>query len=310
VREPPEDVTDADVLAEVRTHWDPDLDAVEHLPVGFGAYHWAAKVDGERRLFVTLDRLLPRHTAESLEGAYAGAAALAEQGLEFVVASLPSRGHFTQPFVDGAISAAPWVEGVVAGDGPLVGAAAAEENARLLGRLHAAPPPSGLPEWAPLVPPEVAEILAAGTLTAWDTGPFGERARLALRERLADLARWASSYHRLAARAGDRPWVATHGEPNTRNQLTTAHGTRFVDWESLKLAPRERDLRTLVDSGFAGLARPDWAMVEMFDLEWRLDEVTSYARWFSSPHLGSDSDRVALAGLLGELDRPAWTRPA
>ena len=147
-------------------------------------------------------------------------------------------------------------------------------------------------------------------MSAWGTGPLGEEARLAIRGRLADLGRWASAYHRLAALAPDRPWVATHGEPHTRNQLVTARGTVFVDWESLKLAPRDRDLRTLVDSGFAGLARPDWPMIELFDLEWRLDEVASYARWFAAPHTDTDSDRVALAGLLEELDRPAWTRPA
>ena len=107
VREPPAGVAGADVLAAVRTNWDPDLDTVEHLPVGFGAHHWVALASGRRRLFVTLDGLLPRHTPESLEGAYAGAAALADQGLEFVVASLPSRGHYTQPFGDGALSATP-----------------------------------------------------------------------------------------------------------------------------------------------------------------------------------------------------------
>ncbi len=42
----------------------------------------------------------------------------------------------------------------------------------------------------------------------------------------------------------------------------------------------------------------------MFDLEWRLDEVTQYADWFEAPHGGTESDRVALGGLVGELTRP------
>ncbi len=58
---------------------------MEHLPVGFGAHHWAASAAGERRLFVTLDALAPRRTRAELEGAYAGAVELAAQGLEFVL---------------------------------------------------------------------------------------------------------------------------------------------------------------------------------------------------------------------------------
>ena len=45
-------------------------------------------------------------------------------------------------------------------------------------------------------------------------------------------------------------------------------------------------------------------MIEMFDLEWRLDEVAQYAAWFAAPHAGSEDDRVAFEGLLTELDRP------
>ena len=77
---------DAEVLAAVRHDWDDTVDRVEHLPVGFGAHHWAA-YDGDRpRLFVTFDQLEPKRTAARLEAAYAGAAALREDGLEFVLA--------------------------------------------------------------------------------------------------------------------------------------------------------------------------------------------------------------------------------
>jgi spectinomycin phosphotransferase len=78
----------------------------------------------------------------------------------------------------------------------------------------------------------------------------------------------------------------------------------FGDWESLAQAPRERDLRSLVDSGHADLVAPDWTMIEMFDLEWRLDEIAGYATWFAAPHRGSEDGRIAFRGLLDELDRP------
>ncbi len=316
MRERPPGVDDADLLEAVRAAWDPEVDEVEHLPVGFGAHHWAASAGGRRRLFVTLDGLGSRHSPESLEGAYAGAAALFDAGLGFVVPCLRScSGTFTVGFgfsddADdaGALSATGWVDGTVAGTGDLPDRGAAEVNAGILARLHAAAPPPCVPSWRPLVGPALAAELDRRTASAWDSGPYGERARLALRRHLAAIERWVRTYHRLAEEARQRPWVATHGEPHTRNQLVVADEVRLVDWESLQLAPRERDLRTLVGSGHPDLARPHWPMIEMFDLEWRLDEISQYAAWFAAPHPGNASDEVAFGGLLGELERPEWRR--
>ena len=50
----------------------------------------------------------------------------------------------------------------------------------------------------------------------------------------------------------------------------------------------------------AVLVRP----IEMFDLEWRLDELSGYAAWFARPHTGNRDDQIAYEGLLEELDRP------
>ena len=88
--------------------------------------------------------------------------------------------------------------------------------------------------------------------------------------------------------------MVTHGETHTRNQLRTPDGIRFVDWESLKLAPRERDLSTLVQAGYGVRVNADPAMVELFDLEWRFSEIDEYAHWFAAPHTGTDRrpDRV------------------
>ncbi|GAA2143746.1 hypothetical protein GCM10009844_16500 [Nocardioides koreensis] len=312
MRERPTHVSDAAVLEAVRAAWDPEIDEVEHLPVGFGAHHWAAVAGGERRLFVTLDGLEPRHSPESLEGAYAGAAALFGAGLEFVVPCLRAvPGTCTIPLGKGALSATGWVDGTVAGTGDLPDRGAAEANALVLERLHAATPPSGLPTWRPLVGDAFAAVLERRTSSTWDCGPYAERARRALRERLDAIERWVGAYHRLSDEAGARPWVATHGEPHTRNQLVADDdGVLLVDWESLKLAPRERDLRTLVDSGHADLARPHWPMIEMFDLEWRLDEISQYAAWFAAPHTGDTNDDVAIGGLLSELERPEWSHPS
>ena len=89
--------------------------------------------------------------------------------------------------------------------------------------------------------------------------------------------------------------MPTHGEPGHHNQLHTAAGTVLVDWETLKLAPAERDLRTL--------DRGDRQMLEMFDLEWRLSEVSQYTSWFSGPHGDTADDQAAFEDLQHELTR-------
>ena len=81
-----------------------------------------------------------------------------------------------------------------------------------------------------------------------------------------------------------------------------------MDWESLALAPRERDLKALIEAGYT--LEPDWEMVELFSLEWRLDEIAQYATWFASPHTGGADDRIAFGGLLEELERDELRGPA
>ncbi len=308
MREPPPGVADPDVLTAVRQAWSADVDAAEHLPVGFGAHHWVASRDGQAVLFVTLDQLGPRHSAASLESAYTGAAALAASGLEFVLAALPAvAGRFAVPFAGGALSCTLWREGGVVGEDAEIAPELARPNAAMLARLHATAAPPGIPVWHPLVEPDFPEQLADRLKEPWPTGPYGEPARTALAARRRELHRWTARYLALADQASDRPWVATHGEPHARNQLWAEDGVLLVDWESLALAPRERDLRPLVGSGYADLVDPDPAMLEMFDLEWRLDEIAQYADWFFSAHHGTVSDAVAFGGLVAELDRPDWS---
>ena len=132
----------------------------------------------------------------------------------------------------------------------------------------------------------------------WTNGPHGETARDAIRERLDDIALWTAHYLRLAASTDPATWVATHGEPHTRNQLDTErrHPPRRLGVAAAG-SPRAGPPRWR-----RGQGDPDPALLEMFDLEWRLDEISQYADWFEAPHAGTESDEVALGGLLHELD--------
>ena len=298
--EPPPGVDDADVLAEVRRAWDGDVDRVAYQQVGFGAHHWAAYVGAEPRLFVTYDEPQGPDAAADLEAAYAGAVALPDGGLEFLLTPLPADiGRLTVPFARGYLSCSPWRDGT---SGPPLDVS---WTAAVLRRLHDAPPPPGLPRWRPKVGPDFAETTTRLTRQEWGPGPFAAIARDAVRGQLGEIERWTQRYHHLGDVARGRPWVAAHGEPHDGNQLLTAAGRCLVDWDTLRLAPAELDLRTLVEHGVPPAeigAVPE--MVELFDLEWRLDEISQYAAWFAAPHTGTRDDEIALDGLRHELARP------
>jgi spectinomycin phosphotransferase len=217
--------------------------------------------------------------------------------LDFVVAPVPSAvGTLTTALGGGALSVTPWINGETPPNLDLATTSA------LLMRLHAAQPPSGLRRWSTITAPSLPDDLADLGRNRWDSGPYGERPRGALRGRLDAVAEWSTAYHALAELALRKPWVVTHGEPHERNQVVTLGTTLLVDWESIRLAPAERDWRTLVDHGLP-TTDLDGAMLDLFDLEWRLDEINQYAAWFAAPHTGTASDRVAIGGLLHELTR-------
>lgn len=292
--ERPPDVSDEQVLALVRGHWEPRADAVEHLPVGWGAHHWRVDVAGEPVLFATLDPDLPRHTHASLEAAYGTAARL---GLDFVWPSLPtSDGTFTVPVGARTASATGWLEG----HRPTT---SVPELPEMLVRLHAVAAPPGARTWSTELPPDLRRRLDDLLSRPWD-GPFGPEARALVHERSAQVADWVREHAALLRLADPEAYVVTHGEPGQHNQWVARGRTWLLDWESLVLAPRERDLATLVRDGHGVEVGHDPRLVRLFDLEWRLGEIWSFSQWLQAPHVGDADDRTALGGLAGELTRP------
>jgi spectinomycin phosphotransferase len=301
VLEPPPEVRDDTLLDAIRRSWEADVDRVSYLAVGFGAHHWTASAGSTPRLFVTYDSTAgTRRSFAELEAAYRGADALRASGLEFVIAPLAGRdGRVLVPFATGAVSCTPWREGT--SEKPLD----LSWTREALQRLHATRPPTGLTPWRPKVGPELAQDLTALAGRAWGPGPYAHDARERVRAQLDDIGRWTARYYHLADVARTRPWVAAHGEPYYANQLLTTEGRFLIDWDTLRLAPPEVDLRVLVEAGASPEeAGADRAMLELFDLEWRLDEISQYAAWFAAPHTGTRDDEVAFGGLRYELERP------
>lgn len=290
--ERPPDVTDEEVLDLVRTHWEPAADAVQHLPVGWGAHHWRVDVAGASTLFATLDPDLPRHTAASLEGAYAAAAALE---LDFVWASVPRLdGGYTVPCGSRTASVTRWLEGHRPEE-------SAPELPDILAALHSAPAPGTARAWSTEIPPDLGDRIRDLLQQPW-AGALGPAARELLSRHLTRMGGWAREHARLVDIADPTTYVVTHGEPGVHNQWRAGDHIWLLDWESLVLAPRERDLATLVHEGRD--VDHDPRMVRLFDLEWRLSEIWSFAQWLQGPHDGGAGDHGALGGLTDELTRP------
>jgi spectinomycin phosphotransferase len=132
--------------------------------------------------------------------------------------------------------------------------------------------------------------------------PLGPSARELVVDHLAQVGGWAREHARLCDLADPTSYVVTHGEPGVHNQWLARGRTWLLDWESLLLAPRERDLATMVHEGRD--VDHDPSMVRLFDLEWRLSEIWSFAVWLQGPHIGDADDHAALGGLTDELTRP------
>jgi spectinomycin phosphotransferase len=114
VKERPEGLADAEVAAALARHWDLAVTDLRYAPVGFGGYHWSAHDAAGGRWFVTASDLARFDSFAGLERAMSTAVRLAQAGLEFVLAPVPtasgdaacmagSRYAITvSPFTDGA----------------------------------------------------------------------------------------------------------------------------------------------------------------------------------------------------------------
>ncbi len=314
--------------ASLADGWGFEVEKLDYAPVGGGSYHWTAEDrEGERR-FVTVDDLdskpwlgNTRDTAfDGLECAFDTAAALRNSGLDFVVAPIMSRQGETLRRIGPrhTIALLPFVDGQAGRFGEYDDA----ERAALvpmLAKLHETTP--AVRSTARSIELELPgrrglDAALAAMDQAWVGGPLSEPARRLLAPHAADLARLLAVGDRLAAEVATRRagWVITHGEPHAANVLRAAEGHLLVDWDTVALAPPERDLWMLVDDDadkateYADATghRLDPVALSYFRLRWDLDDIAAFTNVLRSPHR-EDKDSVwaydALAYYVKNRDR-------
>lgn len=294
----------------LRRHWGLATTRVEYAPVGFGSHHWIATGPEDRRWFVTADHLASGGgwlggDAEDLAAALTAAArttrALADAGYEFAHAGVPDRKGVLARRVlpDWVMQLFPYLDGWSTGYGSWKEPAERRRIAGIVGRLHAATPPAGVRRWELAVPGRAQLREALDDLDRpWSGGPYTEPVRELLRGTGPSIRARFDRFDELAREieASPDPWVVTHGEPHTANVIRSDDGRMcLVDWDTVALAPRERDLVTVLEGTddpevlaayqrAAGPVTPRAGALELFELWWALAEVCGYVKLFRQPH--------------------------
>jgi spectinomycin phosphotransferase len=320
---PPADLDEA-TIAHALARWGLRSSELDYLPIGFGSHHWRT---GDT--FVTVDDLAAGFQAgddedeafAALERAYRTASVLRDVGLEFVLAPIAdeegrSIRRLTERY---AVSVTPFVDGTSTSWGAYESKDERRRVAALVGRLHlAGERVRDLPRLDELTIPSRPVLLEAlATLDVpWQSGPYADRARTALAAASDDLHRRLAAYDRDAARVLERTdsWVVTHGEPHRANFITTSEGLRLVDWDTTRLAPRERDLWLVLDDELTGWDEYaavvgdvllDRETLELYRRWWDLADIAVFTADLRRPHVDSEQSAANLKSLRDNLAAPA-----
>ena len=322
-------VEESAIVGALHEGWGIDVRSLTYAAVGAGSYHWLVGARDGMRAFVTIDDLDAKlwlgSTRESvlagLERAFDTARALADHGLPFVTAPvLTGRGETLRrlgprytvalfPFVDGEPGR--W------------GEPTAQERAAvfvLLAQLHASTPAvraTATSLGLELPGRHVLEAALRELDEPWTGGPFSEPAREGTARHASAIVELLALADSFAADVEQRgaPWVITHGEPHPGNVMRIGDGYVLVDWDTLALSARERDLWMVVDGddgGAEAYARatghePDEVAVDFFRLTWDLKDLAEYLNVFRSPHnRNEDTERsVEFVQTFGSV-RDRW----
>ena len=328
----PDDLPEAVLAGALRDGWGFTPASLEYQAVGFGSHHWLATDARGGRVFATVDDLTARlrtrqDTADAAFGRLSRALATArslraEAGLAFVVAPVPASGGQVVARLSGrySLAAYPYLTGTPAGAGGEFARAGDRRAALdLLVQLHRAK--AGRPRAEDFVVPRLDALgpMMAEPREAWQGGPYARRAGEFLQAHAAGLSVLVTAYAGLAERAAQRRdrMVITHGEPHAGNVMTTPGGLALVDWDTVLLAPPERDLWDMAGDDGSLLGhytratgiQIDPEALALYRLWFDLAEISEYLTLFCAPH-GDTADAAEAWENLRHFLRPAERWPA
>lgn len=218
-----------------------------------------------------------------------------------------------------AVSVTPFVDGASTSWGAYESKDERRRVAELVGRLHVGGDNvRNLPQRDALTIPSRSVLLEAlATLDVpWESGPYADPARAALAAAADDLHRRLAAYDEDAARVLERTdsWVVTHGEPHRANFIVTSEGLRLVDWDTTRLAPRERDLWLVLDEELTGWdeyvavvgdVSLDRETLALYRRWWDLADIAVFTADLRRPHVESEQSAANFTSLRDYLAAPA-----
>lgn len=290
---PPGNISEAELRAGLAKDWGISPRELVYEPVGFGSHHWMTEEH-----FISAD---VAKDSSVLAAALRTATALRDDaGLGFVVAPIPTHSGSLLELVTSE-----WVMHVYPRltivDPTQYGSHTDPRVVELVGAIHAATPVAaehaGSEDFSIRGRDDLEDALD-DLEDPWDSGPYGERARLLLAAHGDDVRSLLDAHDKIVDAVPREDWVVTHGEPHRGNIFRTTQGWAVVDWETALLAPRERDLWDLPAHGNARLQ-------QLYRLRWDLAEVAVYISGFYNAHTGDLNDDQSWAGLRTYIDAQA-----
>jgi spectinomycin phosphotransferase len=335
VRTPPADLDTAVVVAAAASGWRLQLSGLRYVALGGGSHHWTATTQQGVTYFLTVDDLLDKpwlgSDAESafrgLQGTFGTARDLRKRGgLTFVLAPVPSAdGQVVHRLTSRySLTVFPFVPGRSGRWGDDLDAADRDRILRMVAELH-----NATPSVRTLARRRDGELYdradlekALGELDRpWDGGPFSESARQALAVQESVVTYWLAEFGRLAAYVASRDAevVITHGEPHGGNVMRVGSDLLLIDWDTVALAPPERDLWMLDDGTPTALTAysqatgrtADADTLSYYRLAWRLADLVGCIRVLTSAHQRDGNTERAWASMQLILDSgpSGWNGP-
>jgi spectinomycin phosphotransferase len=331
MRTRPDDIDDRQLDQALRDGWGIQAEALEYVAIGGGTHHWQATDPRGERHWLSLDDLDDKPflgttrpaILDRLRAALEIARTLYDRGLDFIVAPRRTRaGEVLVPITDRyALSLYPFLRGTTYAWGEPLPASEREQLLDMLVRLHASTPQvATLSHTVSVGFARRANLEAAlqAMRTPWCSGPLGESARALLLGRVEDVAWMLTAYDQLAADVADRraPLVLSHGEPHPSNVMAIGGQLKLLDWDTVGLAPPERDLWWLATDTDLFVKRykaqtgrfVDPQALKLYRLRWQIDDLIWCISALRAPHTDTVDTRLALSALPRCVEVPEWMR--
>jgi spectinomycin phosphotransferase len=323
VRDRPEGVGERELRLALAGGWHIYADAMRYAPVGGGSYHWVVHDRQDGAWFVTVDDLDDKSwlgdtraaVGAGLRAAMDTAVALRHNaGLRFVVAPIPAvHGETVLPIGSKhAVAVFPFIQGASGRFGEDLPAGERGQVVNMLAALHRATPTAtqapvaltGLPLRG------VVETALSELDRPWCGGPFSEPARALLASTAGHIRRQLETFDQLAEHVTAAPEpVITHGEPHPANIIRAGPSRMLIDWDTVGMAPPERDLWMVVsDTGdearryaeATGRA-VDPVALAFYRLRWALFDISAFTHRLRNRHRRSADAEHACQGLKDTL---------